>query len=193
MAYINFVAEGDSDAVVISRVIAVAGLEEGRRFVAGGKSRLDRNLQGYNAAARHGIPWLVVRDLDREECAPALVAALLPRRDQRLLLRVAVRSIEAWLLADVRGISNFLGVRGEQVPSTPDLLPDPKVAFVNLARLSRYRAIRADIVPVPSRSARVGPNYTGRIIEFAIDRWDPTSAATNSPSLESCIRSLRSL
>jgi hypothetical protein len=103
-----------------------------------------------------------------------------------MCLRIAVRQVEAWLLADAARIARFIGVSRVLVPNDPDAVPNAKDAMVNLARRSTRRAIRDDMVPVPGSGLNVGPGYSGRLIEFALDErngWRPEEADGVSPSL----------
>ena len=142
-------------------------------------------------------PWLAVVDLDQDEdCAPDFIHDVLPSPARGMQLRVAVRAIEAWLLADVERLAAFLRIPRARVPLNPDLEPDPKSALIALARRSRNRAMRADIVPRQGSGARVGPGYTGRMIEFvrgAAHPWRPEAAVQRSDSLRRCVMALRSL
>ena len=107
--------------------------------------------------------------------------------------RVAVRSVEAWLLADSKRFSEFLRVPEKAVPSAPDTLPDAKQTVVELARQSQSREIRKDLVPERGTSGKVGPAYTARLIEFSLRKWRPRIAARNSDSLSRCLASLGGL
>lgn len=158
-----------------------------------GKAHIDRYIRGYNSAARF-TPWIVLRDLDSDaQCAPDLVGRLLPAPSQWMTLRIAVRAIESWLLADPEALSDYLRVRRALVPQDPESLPDPKGALVALAAKSRLAAIRADMVPAAGMTSRVGPAYSSRISEFALTRWRPGIARQRSDSLRRCIESVRSL
>jgi hypothetical protein len=181
--------EGATDVPIVDRLLLETGHHRGPTHGLNGKDELDRNLPGYNAAAR-SFPWLVLRDLDREPCATALVARLVPDPSVHMRLRVAVRAIEAWLLADRAAIASFLAVSVSLVPQDPDALTDPKADLVNLARRSRKKAIKVDMTPSPKSSARVGPAYISRIVEFSANKWNPRRAAENSDSLHRCIRAL---
>lgn len=193
MVTVTAAVEGPTDTPVVRKILAHVGLELGTVHGLNGKSRIDSQLVGYNSAARF-TPWLVLRDLDQDApCAPGLAAALLPRPASQMRFRIAVRSIEAWLIADAHAVAAFLRVRGNQVPSMPDALGDPKVAFVNIARHSRSRAIRDDIVPEQGVSGKVGPAYTARVIEFTNDHWRPSVASARSESLARCIAALQTL
>ncbi|MBI4516327.1 MAG: hypothetical protein HY699_10995 [Deltaproteobacteria bacterium] len=188
---VSVAVEGATDVPVAERLVTLAGLSVGAVYVANGKGRLDRSLRGYNNAARFGR-WFVVRDLDRDAgCAPDFVRQLLPTPASHMILRIAVRAMEAWLLADREQMSRFLAVPIDRIPASADALADPKGALVAAARHSRLRSIREDMVPAPGTSARVGPGYPSRIIEFARERWRPRVAARRSTSLAGCIAALK--
>src|SRR5262249_9439426 len=139
-------------------------------------------------------PWLVVRDLDHDdECGAALASALMPSPTKWMRFRIAVRETESWLLADRESLASYLRIQRALVPVHPETLPDPKQALVNLARRSRSRAIVADMVPRLGVSAPVGPAYTARVSEFALQHWRPEIAAASSPSLRRCIERIREL
>ena len=64
-----------------------------------------------------------------------------------------------------------------------ELLADPKLTLVNIARTSRRRDIRADMVPREGSGRAVGPAYTSRVIEYSQGPWRPHVAARYSDSL----------
>jgi hypothetical protein len=103
-----------------------------------------------------------------------------------MCFRVAVRELEAWLMSDRQRIASFLGVSIAKVPRAPETLDYPKETMVDLARQSRSRDIREDMVPRPGSGRHVGPAYAARMIEYAtsFDRgWRPEVAADHAPSL----------
>jgi len=51
----------------------------------------------------------------------------------------------------------YLSVSANRVPREPEEVPDPKQALVNIARRSRNRAIRQDMVPREGSGRPVGP------------------------------------
>jgi hypothetical protein len=110
-----------------------------------------------------------------------------------MCFRVAVRAVEAWLLADFEAMADFLGVASNKVPRDPERLAAPKEAMVNLARHSRRNAIREDLVPRAGSGRVVGPGYTSRLIEFASDHWRPAMAARRAESLRRAIACLKRL
>ncbi len=190
--YVTLAVEGDTDAIAAARLLGEVGLASGTRYVKRGKGEVDRRLSGYNDAARFSC-WLVIRDLDRDApCAPDLIRRLLPSPAIHMRFHVAVRSVEAWFLADAESLSRFLGIARRRVPPDPESLDDPKSFMVELARHSRKRSVREAIVPSPGTTARVGPGYASSLAEFAARMWRPEVAALHSPSLARLRRYLSS-
>ena len=193
---IHGAVEGLLDEVVLRRVIKHSHAEPGRIFGGNGKTHLLERLPGYNEAARLD-PWVVLLDLDNDaSCAPSLRTRVLAHPAEKMCFRIAVREIEAWLMGDVERLAAFLRVPSSRVSKQPEALSDPKRAMIDLAKRSRSRDIREDMVPRPESGRRVGPVYVGRLIEFVQDAaagWRPEVAAGSSDSLRRCLRHLRRL
>ncbi len=192
-AFVTVAIEGVGDEPMVRRILRELGLETGPVYHAGGKPRLDARLLGYNNAARTA-PWLVLRDLDADaNCAPDLVQRLLPNPSEHMCFRLAVRSAESWLMADRERLSEFLAVPLARIPHDPEVVAKPKRKMIEIARRSRQRAIRDDMVPAEGTTAEVGPAYISRIGEFARDHWRPKHAAKRCDSLRRCIEALAHL
>ena len=192
---ISGAAEGPTDEAVLKRLLAEAGAVPVAVYGQNGKQSLRRDARGYNNAAMYAS-WFVLVDLDQDApCPSALREEWLPEPARRMCFRVAVREVEAWLLGDRERISAFLGIGTIKVPRDPETLVDPKRTMVDLARQSRRRDIREDMVPRPGSGRLVGPAYTSRMIEFATDsgRWRLEVAAENSRSLGRCRNALKRL
>jgi hypothetical protein len=190
---ISGAVEGPVDEIVMRKLVDEAGGNLERVYGKNGKSHLRQRLSGFNQAARHA-PWVVVVDLDHSaECAPPFCQDWLPHPSAHMCFRVAVREIEAWLLADRERLARFLSIASGRVPANPEALDDPKLALVNLARHSRRKDIREDMVPRPSSGREVGPAYTSRVIEFVESQWRPEVAAHLADSLRRCRLRLRGL
>jgi hypothetical protein len=156
VAYITIAVEGLADEPVVRKILATAGHDVAHAYVLHGKHTLDRSLPGYNNAARHA-PWLVLRDLDHDaDCAPTLLGQLLPQPAALMRFRIAVRALEAWLLADAGSLSRFIGVSSRFFPPDPDALEDPKLELVNLVRRSRSRALGRIWCPQRAQQGRSG-------------------------------------
>lgn len=171
------------DEAVVRRLILGAGGRLGSVYGKNGKPALRHKINGYNHAAMHA-PWLVLVDLNGEaDCAPPLVREWLPNPAPQLCFRVAVRQVEAWLMADAETLASYLGVARPRVPLQPEALANAKEAMVNLARFSRKRAVVADMVPRNGSGRSVGPAYTSRLIQYASTHWRPDVAAQRAESL----------
>ena len=84
----------------------------------------------------------------------------------RMEFMVAVRAVEAWLMADLRSFASFLGVGVKRVPRAPEQVANPKHAVVELARDSTRRVIREGFVPSEGSGRRIGPAYTDEVIQY---------------------------
>lgn len=184
--FVQVAVEGTVDKAVALKLIQHVGAQADTVHVAYGKQRLLKKVSGYNQAAK-GQPWLVLVDLDRCNCAPALVQKWVSNPSPYFCLRVAVREVEAWLLADAKNLAHFLGVPMSLVPSDPETVNNPKQEMVALAAQSRKRAIREDMVPDPNAGQKVGSGYSARLIEFVENHWDIMQAAQYAPSLQRAV------
>jgi len=193
---ISAAVEGVIDEAVVRRLIAHVGAGAGSIYGRNGKPRLLSNIKGYNEAVRHS-PWIVLVDLDRDaECAPPFCSEWLPSVAPLMCFRIAVREVEAWLMADRERLADFLRIPVTMVPLQAEAIVDPKQTLVNMARKSRIRAIRQDMVPRAESGRQVGPAYPSRLIEFIENRqagWRPDVAAESSSSLNRCLQCLRRL
>jgi hypothetical protein len=191
---LSVVVEGATDTPAVHKVVALAGWKlESPPVPMRGKDQLDKILPKYNAAAR-SLPWFVLRDLDRDApCPGALVAQLLPARSPLMCLRVAVRAIEAWLMADPETLAAFLHVSPSQIPANPEGEEDPKRTMLNLAQRSTKPAVRKDMLPPRGASRRTGPGYEGRILEYGEKHWRADVARGRSPSLDRAVKALERL
>ena len=108
---IRAAVEGATDEAVVQRLIGHSGGQIGSVY-GRRASRIAREIAGYNIAARNG-PWFVLVDLDNDaDCAPPLRDAWLPDPAPGLCFRVAVRAVEAWLMADPRRLPAIWMCRG---------------------------------------------------------------------------------
>ncbi len=193
---IHGAVEGIIDEAVLRRLLDAPGVSPGAIHVKNGKHALLHKLSGFNSAALR-LPWVVLVDLDHDaECAPPFRASTLPDPAPMMCFRVAVRTTEAWLLADRERLAQFLGVSESVFPRAPEEEDDPKRVVVELARRSRRREIRQDMVPRPASGRKVGPAYASRLIEFVTDAgsgWRPDVAAQRSDSLARCLSRISAL
>lgn len=165
-------------------------LREFLAIVEGGSQKVRAALPRYRNACKQ-IPHLVLMDLDDWPCPSALRHEWgLNKLPSAMLFRLAVREAESWVLADADGCAAFAGILAKQIPSNPEGLPDPKQALVNLARRSKNRAVRAELVPSSGSALPIGPLYNERLTAFIHNHWDPGRAADAAPSLARALRRL---
>jgi hypothetical protein len=188
---ISAAVEGIVDETVVRKLVVEAGGHPGTIYGKNGKPYLRRQIQGYNNAAKRSL-WMVLVDLDRDaECAPPLCEEWVSDPAPYLCFRVAVREVEAWLMADAVSLSAFLSVASSAIPSDPEHLFDPKTEMVNLARRSRRREIQEDMVPRAGSGRSVGPAYASRLIEYVQTSWRPEVAIERADSLRRAITCLQ--
>jgi hypothetical protein len=130
-------------------------------------------------------PVLLLTDLDAAACPIDLRAAWIGKRkpNENLVLRVAVREIEAWLLADHQALRTLIGNRGK-LPLDPDSLPNPKQFLLRLIERQASREIRDELVATAGAIASQGMGYNSRLSHLVATVWDPERAGTRSKSLQ---------
>lgn len=185
--------EGDLDEVVLRRLLERKSFYIEGIFGKRGKDFLKAKIGNYNQAAKYNR-WIVLVDLNSSaECAPELVSKWLPRCNPYMSLRVVVHAIESWLLSDKEQIAKHLSIPEKYIPPNPESLLNPKQTLVNLAKKSRNKQIREDMVPREKSGRDIGPAYTSRLIDYISnhkDGWRPDVAAQYSDSLRRCINAI---
>ncbi len=189
---INLAVEDALSEVVLRKMLESCErpFEVANCYYQGGFGYLKKRISGFNNAAR-GVPFLVLTDLDRSECAPTLISEWLPNhRHPNLLFRVAVREVEAWLLAHRPAFVKFLAVSEAHIPLSPESIDDPKRTLISAARRSKRREIREAIVPAEGTTAKQGPDYNSCLARFVTDVWNPHAAKQHADSLKRAMRCL---
>jgi hypothetical protein len=191
---VNLATEDELSETVLRRLLdhAERGYAIGAAFGRRGFGYLRGSIANWNHAARF-VPFVVLTDLDRRPCPAGLVKDWLGEaKHPNLLLRVAVREVEAWLLADRASIARFLHVSEKWVPLDPDGLSDPKAALIDASRRSRSEMIRERIAPKRGSTATQGREYNACLAEFVQTDWSIEEAASHSASLKRTVARLRS-
>lgn len=189
---INLAVEDDLSEAVLKEILK----QSQRPFVVGtclkkrGFGYLKKILPGLNKAAK-GSPYLVLTDLDNNECPLTLLAKWLSNpKHPNLIFRVAVIEVEAWLLAHREAFAQFLGISVSHIPYNADLVSDPKQSLIELTKKSKKRSIRDAIVPPNNSTAKVGRDYNSQLIEFVNHNWKVELAKIHSPSLEKAVNAI---
>ncbi len=183
--------------VVSTKILKHFGIENLLRIpnTYKGKSYLQRRAAELNRSAAGPLYVFMFTDLDSQgTCVPELIqswvkAPLKPG----FFLRVAVMEIESWIMADRGALATFLSIPVNRIPNTPDDILQPKEFLVSLARKSRKKSLRDQLVPRKgAATTKVGPEYNNCIGEFVRVHWDLERAAVASPSLKRTLNRIRS-
>ncbi|SFM25461.1 hypothetical protein SAMN05421721_101170 [Ectothiorhodospira mobilis] len=131
------------------------------------------------------VPVLLLTDLDRKECAPSLIGEWLGQQamPDGLLFRVAVREIEAWLLADKQNFASFAHIPFAKLPEAPEGLDDPKQTLLNLVKRHSPTSLKRDLVADHGHGPRQGLAYNERLSQFVHGCWDLEEASMRADSL----------
>jgi hypothetical protein len=193
---IYIAVEGLPDEQVLRKLIAECNecFEVAACYGKNGSPAIWEDIEWLNNAAR-SIPCIALTDLDKNPCPLGLIQKHQKRFPQgvhkNLLLRIAVREVESWLLADRNRFADFLGVDATKMPPQPDVLLDPKETVISLARRSHKTEVKRDIVP-DRDGDKEGRGYRRRIMEFAMKHWRADAAArAASPSLRRAYDAIR--
>ncbi|MEO5661026.1 MAG: hypothetical protein ABIQ90_14710 [Polaromonas sp.] len=144
---------------------------------------LRSGMNNWRQLAQHQTV-LILTDLDQVACPFALRADWLGNKPPpaNLMLRIAVREVESWVLADHDAMRKLIGQKGT-LPPSPDTLPDPKQHLLKLAKLAA-RPVRLDLLKETGAVASQGIGYNHRLTVWIRSDWSPERAAQRSPSLQ---------
>lgn len=178
------VVEGYMESVFLPVVLDQIGRPDLQPIIrnAGGGSKFWPIAARYNNAGKN-IAVIGLADLEQAQCASTLLSSKLPYKSPGFHLRLAVRMLESWLLADRQAMALFLKVPISILPVDPDREVHAKRLLVDIARKSTSRAIRDALVPDDSGGV-VGPDYVATTSKFIEQHWRASVARKTSPSLE---------
>jgi len=160
---------------------------------SGGFGNIKLGISRYKNASRV-FPHIVLTDLDQHTCASELMTSWKIRKlPPAMLFRIAVRSIESWLLADRERIADFLSIPMVKVTHAPEALVDSKRELFALARGGRRRRMASEICPEPGSVARQGPLYNAHMVRFVNENWRVEIAAQAAQSLARTCQRIREL
>ncbi|MDT4954801.1 MAG: hypothetical protein QOJ02_2939 [Acidobacteriota bacterium] len=194
MAIIHPLVEGNLDEAAAFRIIEVTGHTPGTCYGKKGSGYIEQKVRSFNLTA-HSTYYLALIDFmdTKLSCPPEVITNWLPNRQPKMLFRVVVREMESWLLADKDNLAEFLKVRANRIPTNPEMVYDPKLELINLARHSISSRIRSALVPEIGSTAQVGKLYNSEMRIFIDTLWNIHAARNYAPSLDRCLRRLESL
>lgn len=185
MTFVALATEDELSEAVGKRLLIDAGykLEPAPLLRRNGSGYLRSKMDSWCEMVKRK-PVFLLTDLDRTVCPAELRAAWIGNRkpSENLVMRVAVREIEAWILADHQALKTIFGIRGS-LPLDPDSLPDPKQYFLRLIARQARREIREELVADDGAIASQGIGYNARLSHLVSTIWSPERAALRSNSL----------
>ena len=152
-----------------------------------GDTYLRRRAAELNRSAKGPLYVFMFTDLDSpKRCVPELIQSWVKAPlNPGFFLRVAVMEVESWIMADRDALAAFLSIPVGRIPGAPDDIPQPKEFLVSLARGSKKKSLRDQLVPSKrAMTARVGPEYNSCLGQFVRDDWILERAAAVSPILK---------
>lgn len=193
---INLAVEDDLSEWMLRRILRERPAEYaiGPVFKKGGFGYLKKMVPAFNNMAK-ASPVLLLTDLDTYACPPSLVNDWLVHPKHPLFLfRVAVREVEAWLLASDKELSSFLSMRKSLNIPAPETLDDPKAELLKLAASSPRRELR-DAITRRYRGGNLlqGPAYNSTLAGFLDEHWSAAAACDKCSSLQRIFDALSNL
>lgn len=157
-----------------------------------GITKLVPELPRFIQQATHVQPVLCIADTDGK-CPKELLSAWLPQvTPGKFSLRLAVSEAESWLIADRKALAEYFEIAEKHLSKLPDEEGDPKRHMLNLARKSKKRDLRIEMIS-PTDSSKQGSGYNPHLRQFVRMHWSAQRAANNSPSLARAIRGITNL
>lgn len=154
-----------------------------------GVTKLRPEIPRYMEQSRHIQPVLCIADTDNA-CPVEWLEKWVPNGCPReFFLRLAVPESESWVLADRHGVSDFFKLSVAQTHADPEQLPDPKREVLRLAKRSKVRQIREEMVSMLD-SNKQGTGYNVHLGTFVRQTWNARRAAERSSSLRRAIHRL---
>ena len=185
MVHVSLATEDELSEAVGKRLLAEVAypFEVGSLIRKNGNGYLRSKVKNWCELSRT-TPVLLLTDLDSNPCPPSLIEDWFGgmARPNQLIFSIAVRSTEAWLLADHEAMRQLIGQRGK-LPSYPDTLDIPKNTLLTLAKHAP-REIRQSLIKETGAIASQGMGYNRVLTEFVKNTWNPLRASTLSPSLK---------
>lgn len=190
---IDVLVEGRVDAAFARKLVLHCGGQPGREYGGRGIGYILPRAAGFARAATPERRLLVLADfMDLHvPCAVAGLEKLNVDASPSVCVRLVVREIESWVMADGNAVADWLSVPISKVPTAPDDVADPKKAFLAIARRSRKKRLAEGLVH--AKRDREGRLYAANMAAFAMRHWSPDRAAERSPSLARAIHRLQEL
>ena len=179
-------------AALISQSGAMVSLD--MLLSTGGAGPFRSTISRMNEVAAAGNRVLMVGDADQAACVVTQIRDWSPNNpSENLLIRLAVREAESWVLADEEGLAAFAKVSEAKIPPSPDELADPKADLLRVIRGCKRGDLKREMLPSKVSSPKVGLGYNLHLKTFVREHWRADRAARRSPSLARALPKIYSL
>lgn len=190
---LHIVVEDELSDVIIKKIIEESNTKhnlEIRTIGKRGKGYIKKRVNEFNNQSNK-LYFIILVDLDNDPCAPDLIHSWFknPFRNN-LIFRVAVREVEAWILSDIDGVSQFFNISKDYVykeVSNPDLINDPKKKFLSIVSRSNRKSLINDVVKKVGSNIYQGGGYNTVLSEFVMNGWSLEKARSKSDSLNRAV------
>lgn len=182
--------EGSLEEHMMKRLLRDRGhpVQEGLINNKGGQGNFWRSIAGINRS--HGLRVAALADLEKAVCPGKLIRQKLGREPASFLtLNLAVRMLEAWLLADPN-LAKYLKIPPDKLPLRPEAESHAKRCLLSLVRDYGDAKRKLTFLGPHSSTLHPGPDYEPLMGKFITDHWSPTEAARRSPSLKRALTRL---
>ena len=200
---IRYAVEDDPSEAVAIKLINQEKNNNCKVRELGGSGRgypsIFKRLDEYNETSKDsGEPVIIFIDLDNIRCAPRLLGNLQkshPIKDRqppnKFQIRIAVREVESWLLADKQGMETYFGISQNAIHPSPEKLRDPKQELLNLIKGKAKAKFKRAMLP--KGKGTIGTGYNDYLVDFINTVWDSTRACANADSLVRAIKRIKQL
>lgn len=165
-------------------------------------AEIKNKILNYN---RLNLPVCILTDLDNANCPPSLIQDWFKGQEinPNLIFNIACDEAEAWLMADKRSFSKFLGIKEEDIPGIKkvdrrnpnnielDFKYKPSLFMMRELLPKSNNKNLADKLR-PREGAKKGPEYNSTLIPFIRNEWDISLAKQNSYSLQKALKRIAS-
>jgi hypothetical protein len=166
-------------------------IASGEPINTGGITKLLPSIARYVKQAQYVWPVLCVADTDKKCPVELRNEWLPPHAPNSFMFRLAVPEAESWVLADREAFAEFFRVPINKITAEPEKLADAKVELLRLARMSKVRSLKEEVVSATSPVKR-GVGYNTHLCALVYKHWDAIRAAERAPSLSRAIERLHS-
>ena len=182
--YLTLIVEDQLSEAVARRILDQTNREyQVVRALRRNNVQIKALISGINQASKSHVHFVLTDQDTVDKCPPNEIRELPEKIHHNLLYRFAVMETESWVMAHRKAFANLLSIPLSKIPPNTDKIPDPKQHLIGLAKKSRFKEIREDIVPRKNSINKKGPAYNSTLGKFVMEKWDVTEASKHSPSL----------